>query len=222
MTARLPFFLRLRSMLAPIARNVRGAVIIEMALAIPFLVLVGLGGIEIANLTLTHTRISQLGLNTADNASRIASGSNLAQPQVREADINDVFTGVEKQAGKLDFKQHGRIILSSLERNSDSGQWVHWQRCYGDLKVESSYGKEGDGETGTGFPGMGPKDAEVTAAAGTAVMFVEIVYEYQPLLYGKWLGPRTIRSTAAFNIREARDLTKVYNPSPAAPKSSCS
>ncbi len=59
---------------------------------------------------------------------------------------------------------------------------------------------------------MGPKDREVTAAAGTAVMFVEIVYEYQPLAFGKWLGPRTIRSTAAFNIRESRDLAKVYGP----------
>src|SRR5690606_30651716 len=119
-----------------------------------------------------------------------------------EADINDVFAGVEKQAGNLHFEQHGRIILSSLERNSDGGQWIHWQRCYGDLNVDSSYGTEGDGQSGTDFPGMGPEGAEVTAAAGTAVMFVEVVYEYQPLLYGKWLGTRTIRSTAAFNIRE--------------------
>lgn len=216
------FRLRSRSLVARIAREVRATVLIEMAFAIPFLVLVGFGGLEIANLTLTHTRISQIGLNTADNASRVAAGSNLTQPQIREADINEVFAGVEKQARNLDFKRHGRIILSSLERNSDGGQWIHWQRCYGDLAVASSYGTQGTGASGTDFTGMGPEGEEVTAAAGTAVMFVEIYYDYQPLLYGKLLGPRRIHSTAAFNIRESRDLSKVYNPSPVAPVANCS
>lgn len=211
---------RVRFAIARLARDVAATVLIEMAFAIPFLVLVGFGGMEIANLTLTQTRISQIGLNAADNASRIATGSNLALPQIREADINEVFAGVEKQAGKLDFQQHGRIILSSLERNGEGGQWIHWQRCYGDLGVASTYGVAGDGATGTDFPGMGPEGAEVTAVAGTAVMFVEIYYDYQPLLYGKWLGPRRMHSTAAFNIREARDLTQIYNPSGAA-VSSC-
>lgn len=180
---------------------------LEMAFSIPFLVLVGFGGLEIANLTLVNTRISQIGLSVADNASRIAAGSNLALPQVREADINEVFAGVEKQGGGLNFKENGRIILSSLERNDDGGQWIHWQRCYGDLDIESEFGPEGTGETGTDFAGMGPSGQEVTAAQGTAVMFVEVSYNYQPLLYGKWLGARTIKSTAAFNIREARNLT---------------
>src|SRR3546814_1196324 len=74
----------------------------------------------------------------------------------------------------MDFKTHGRIILSSLERNADGGQQIHWQRCYGDLDVASSYGEAGDGEEGTDFPGMGPDGAEVTAAAGAAVMFVAV------------------------------------------------
>lgn len=210
-----------------LARNIRATVLIEMAFAIPFLVLVGFAGLEIANLALTHTRISQIGLNTADNASRIAAGSNLSLPPIREIDINELFIGAEKQADALDFKRHGRIILSSLERNKDGGQWIHWQRCYGDLAVSSAYGAQGTGKTGTSFPGMGLKGKEVTAAAGTAVMFVEISYDYQPLLYGKWLGPRRISTTAAFNIREPRDLDGpkdgdgVYNPSPAATKSAC-
>jgi len=208
-----PLRRRVRDSIARFTRDARATVLIEMAFAIPFLVLVGFGGLEIANLTLTQTRISQIGLNAADNASRIAAGSNLAQPQVRETDINEVFAGVETQAGNLDFRTHGRIILSSLERNDDGGQWIHWQRCYGDLDVESSYGEAGDGEEGTDFPGMGFEGAEVTAAAGTAVMFVEIYYDYQPLLYGKVVGQRRMHSTAAFNIREARDLTQVYNPS---------
>lgn len=214
--------LRLRRMV----RDVRATVLVEMAFAIPFLILLGFGGLEIANLTLTTTRISQLGLTAADNASRIAIGSDLSLPRVREIDINEVFTGADAQASGLNFKTNGRIILSSLETNSDGGQWIHWQRCYGDLKVSSSFGKEGDGKTGTAFPGMGPSGREVKAPDGSAVMFVEIVYQYQPLAYGNWLGPRTIRSTAAFNIREGRDLEGeggkgTYNPAPKATVATC-
>ena len=208
------FRLRRRTRIAArhLARSTRGAVMLEMAFAIPFLVLVGFGGLEIANLTLAHTRVSQLGLNTADNAARIAAGSNLTQPQVREVDINEVFAGAERQAAGLDLENNGRIILSSLQRNDDGGQTIKWQRCYGNMEVASAYGVEGVGATGTDFKGMGPVGREVTAAAGTAIMFVEVTYEYQPLLFGDWLGPRTIRSTAAYNIREARDLSGVKSP----------
>lgn len=202
-------------------RDCRGSVLIEMAFCIPLLALIGFGGLEMANLTLANSRISQIALSAADNASRIAVGSNLSLPRVREVDINEVFTGVEEQAHGLQFKQNARVILSSLERNKDGGQWIHWQRCYGSLAKSSSFGVEGTGATGKSFVGMGPAGQEVTAAAGTAVMFVEVYYTYQPLAYGGWLGPRTIHTIAAYNIREARDLTQVYNPSPAATKSAC-
>lgn len=224
----LPLPLRLRRAAWRVVRDCRAAVIVEMAFTIPFLVLVGFAGLEIANLTLSNTRISQMGLSAADNASRIAFGSNLSAPRIRELDINEVFTGVQQQGGSLNFKANGRMILSSLERNAEGGQWIHWQRCFGELNVASSFGVQGTGATGTSFAGMGPAGREVTASTGTAVMFVEIVYDYQPLLYGKWLGPRRIRSTAAYNIREARDLAGpsggdgVYNPAPTATKSTCS
>ncbi|WP_411339774.1 hypothetical protein V6U71_18285 [Sphingopyxis sp. J-6] len=218
MIARPDLLRRARVATRRLARNVRGAIMIEMAFAIPILVLIGFGGLEVANLTLVNTQISQIGLSVADNASRIAAGSNLALPQVREADINEVFAGIEKQGVGLDFQKNGRIILSSLQRNNDGGQTIKWQRCYGKLAVASAYGTEGTGATGKSFAGMGDKGKEVTAAGGTAVMFVEISYKYQPLVYGKWLGPKTIKSTAAFNIRETRDLTQVYSPGT---KSSC-
>lgn len=196
----------LRTGPARLLRDRRATVLIEMAFAIPFFTLLGFGGLEMANLTLAHTRISQIALSTSDNASRMASGTSLTLPTVSEAEIRDTFMAAEKQAIRLNLKAKGLIILSSLERNAQDGQWIHWQRCYGDLKVASSYGLTDAGKTGKTFPGMGATGKEVTAPPGSAIMFVEIVYEYQPLAFGNWLGPRTIRSTGAFNIRENRDL----------------
>lgn len=219
MTLRLPNSLR---RLFGRASDERGVVIIELAYTLPFLLLLGFGGMEIANLTLANTRISQITLSAADNASRIASGSNLAVPQVREVDINEVFTAAQVQSGELNFQANGRMILSSLETNAEGGQWIRWQRCYGNRPSSpSTYGVAGNGATGTAFPGMGPAGREVKAAAGSAVMFVEVYYTYQPLLFGSWLGAQTIRSTAAFTVRESRDLSQIYNPSPAAPVRTC-
>lgn len=211
----------LRCLLASVRDN-RGVVFVELAYTMPFLMLLGFGGMEIASLTLANTRISQIALSAADGAARIASGSNLVTPQVREVDINEVFTGVQLQSGDLNFLANGRMILSSLETNAEGGQWIRWQRCYGNRPSSpSSYGVAGNGATGTAFPGMGPAGREVKAAAGSAVMFVEVYYTYQPLLFGSWLGSQTIRSTAAFTVRESRDLSQIYNPSPAAPVRTC-
>jgi hypothetical protein len=69
---------------------------------------------------------------------------------------------------------------------------------------------------------MGKPGREVKAVAGGAVMFVEVYYTYQPLMYGSWLGSRTIKSTAAFTVRESRDLSKVWNTTTdPAPVASC-
>ncbi|MBL0916674.1 MAG: hypothetical protein IBJ13_14580 [Sphingopyxis sp.] len=207
-------------------RDNRATVMVEMAFCVPILALIAFGGIEMSNLTLVNTRISQIALNPAANAARIAFGSNLSLPRVREVDINDTFAGAEVQADGLDLKEHGRIVLSSLEVNRDGGQWIHWQRCYGDLPVNPKYGRQGTGATGTSFLGMGKAGNRVRAMSGTAVMFVEISYQYQPVAYGNWLGPRTIYAERAFLIREGRDLdgpdgTGVVNPSPSVTRALC-
>lgn len=203
------------------ARDVSAVVLIEVAFCVPILALIGFGGIEYANLLLSGTRVNQIGLSAADNAARIAFGSNLSLPRVREVDINEVFAGVEEQSKGMNFKANGRVILSSIERNPDGGQWIHWQRCYGDLPVASAYGPQGTGATGTSFAGVG-----ANASAGTAIMLVEVTYDYKSLLWGKWFRSKRIHETAAFNIREGRDLqgqngTGVYNPAPTATPSLC-
>jgi len=52
-------------------------------------------------------------------------------------------------------------------------------------------------------------------------MFIEVYYDYEPLLYGRWLGPKRIHTTAAFNVREARDLREGLNPTPTGTAATC-
>lgn len=202
-----PFFRRMRTL----PHDTGGLALIEFAYSLPFLTAIGIYGAELANYATVKMQISQVALHVADNASRIGENGVLQDIKIYESDINDLFTGAEMQAGDRDLATNGRIILSSLTRNGSGGQWIQWQRCDGALDHDSTYGEEGDGATGTSFQGMGPTGNKITASSGTAVMFVEVAYTYQPLFSDSWVpGPTKMVEFAAFNVRDDRDLTQIY------------
>ena len=194
-------------------RDTTAIAMVELAFISPIMLLMGVAGIEMANLAVTHLRISQAASHIADNASRIGDRDGLTEMKIYEGDINDLFIGVRIQTG-LDLYNDGRVILSSLQRNDDDGQWIAWQRCMGIPDIESAYGEQGEGETGTDFDGMGEAGSEVTATEGQAVMYVEIEYEYTPLMDNGFTRPflptENIRSESTFYVRGSRDLDRVY------------
>lgn len=207
-------------------RDTRGVAFVELAFIAPIILLLGVVGIEMANLAVTTMRVSQAAVHIADNASRIGDTDDLSARKVYEGDINDLFIGVRMQAGAdLDIYENGRVIVSSLEENSDGGQWIHWQRCMGKKNVASAYGAEDTGASGTSFPGMGESGSEVTAADGQAVMYVEIEYDYTPLISNgftqMFLPSQPIRAESAFYVRAARDLSGTFQRSTPSSVSSC-
>lgn len=209
----------LRSLLG----DTSGVALVEFAYSLPFMMILGLGGIELANYSIAHMRVSQIAVSLADNASRAKEEIVSGVPRMREYDVNEAFRAADVQSGKLDIAVNGRLILSSLETNASKGQWVHWQRCFGARSgYKSSYGKQGDGSTGTSFKGMGPLGRELKADEGYAIMFAEVVYDYQPLLFGRFIPDAPIRKTAAMYVRDDRDLgIGLTNPNPASTVNSC-
>ncbi len=215
----------LRSCLNGLRRDRSGVALIEFAYSLPILCILSMGGIEIANYAITNMRISQAAMQIADNASRIGDRDALVAQKIYESDIDDIFKGVDLQAGEnAELFERGRVIVSSLERNKDGGQWIHWQRCMGKKKVGSFYGPEGTGATGTSFAGMGPTGEELKAVEDQAIIYVEIIYDYEPLLTNdyavEYTTGKTILSQSAFNVRGTRDLSKIY-PNPPAQVRSC-
>ena len=208
---RVSFLTGLRALL----RNRSGVAMVEFALGAPFLLTAGLWGAEEANYALVNMKISQLAVHLADNASRIGDTSTLQNRQIYESDINDVIVGAQVQSGrKINLYDNGRVIISSLEVNPNNNQYIHWQRCRGLKAYNSAYGKEGQD---LGAAGMGPKNEEVTAQAGDAVIFVEINYTYQPLVSAKFLGSLDIYAIASFTVRDSRDLSQIYQRNPKSP-----
>ncbi|RYF20943.1 MAG: pilus assembly protein [Oxalobacteraceae bacterium] len=220
---------KLAGILKRVARDQHGVALIEFAVVTPVLLLLGLGGLELANYVAANLRLSQIAMTVADNAGRVRTS-------IDEADINELMIGAKKIGEPIGFAANGRIILSDLEQrtNATGGagaitaanpngyrQWIRWQRCAGAFKAVSSYGlpldvngaavtnisspandDHGAVETKSLISGMGPSTNMISASTGTAVMVAEVVYVYQPIVPINYLGNLIIRRLQAFNVRQ--------------------
>jgi hypothetical protein len=187
-----------------------GVALLEFALSLPILLLMSLTGAELTNFITTRMRVSQIALHLADNAARVGSGSLLAAKTVTETDINDLFIGANLQSGELALRTNGRVILSDLEVDAaHSGKFkIVRQRCYG-LKTSyvSKYGVQGTDN----LTGMGTTGRLATAPTGGATMYVEVYYDYTPLVKSSLSPSSTLYEAASMMVRDTRDLTQFYN-----------
>lgn len=186
-----------RRPLSSLASDCSGIGIIEFALTIPLVVGMAMGGIELANLALTHMRVSQIALTVADNAGRVTT-------RIDEGNIAEVFAGARLVGEPIDFEENGRVVLSSLQHNEladeNEGQMINWQRCFGDLDVVPAYGVQDDGREDDSLQGMGPAGQQIQSVPNTAVMFVEVSYRYTPVIGGV-MAPRILRYESAYIVR---------------------
>jgi hypothetical protein len=187
-----------------IVQDTSGLALLEFAFTAPVMLLIGMAGMETANLAVAHLQVSQIAMLVADNASRV-------RESIDEADVREIFTGADLTGDAIDFSPNARIILSNLEVNgktgSAAGQWIRWQRCYGgNASYGSSYGKENDGKNDSSLRnGIGPVGNKITASASTAINFAEVVYDYKPLISDRFFGDTVIRYESAFVARERDD-----------------
>lgn len=191
--------------------SVSGLAAVEFALGLPLFLTLGMWGTELGNLAITHMRVSQVAMQIADNGSRIGDTSMLEDLKIYESDINDLLVGANVQGGGLKVFEHGRVVISSLEvvAGTEDTQYIHWQRCKGKRNFQSTYGPAGTGLDGS-LSGMGPAGEEITAGKDEAVIYVEVEYVYQPIVSAKFVPASPIRATAAFNVRDDRDLSQIY------------
>jgi Flp pilus assembly protein TadG len=218
---------RMRRLARQLRANRSGLAMVEFAFAAPLVLGMGMFGIDTASLVIAHMQISQIAMQTADNASRVGTANLLSIKQVSEADVNETLVGAEKVGENIGIFTQGRVIISSLQRNTSGGQWIAWQRCRGAKVYNSSFGLQGAGATGTSFPGMGTTGRIITASPGTAVMFVEVAYDFRSVTPMNLFNNQQIVYTAAYNVRDNRDLTGgptsngLFPGNPAAPVARC-
>lgn len=204
---------RLVSLSSRLRQDCRGVSFVEFALILPIIITLGFYGTEVARMATVSMQVGQIASSLADNASRLGQTDNSAvTPTVTKAQIDSVMMGAMVEGASFGLADHGRIILSSLEKDESTGrQFIHWQRCRGELRAYSRYGTSGAGRTGSVLNGMG-NPAIAAPSSQDAVMFVEVSYVYQPLFGTMFVGNPTFRREAAFIIRDDRNLEPGITP----------
>lgn len=207
---RKPLPIRLARRLRALRDCRSGVALMEFALCLPLLMGLGMYGMEIAYMASVDMQVSQIAISVADNSSRLGQTNNSGvTPTITEADINSVMDGAMTQGTSFDIATKGRIILTSLERDTATGrQFIRWQRCRGSLAKSSIYGNSTNknGLNGPAITGMG-KGAKIAAGAGQAVMYAEVYYRYEGIFGDLFVENKTFREEAAFLVRDVRNLT---------------
>ncbi|EQB30713.1 TadE/TadG family type IV pilus assembly protein [Sphingobium ummariense] len=190
-----------------ICRDEAGLALVEFAYAVPFMLLLTLGGAEMANLAITHARISSITSMVADGVARV-------RDRIDENDINDIITGAKLASGSLNLTSNGRIIISTVEDNAatttpTTDQVITWQRCKGtknNVPAADTIGSEGAVLTNP----IGETGRQITAKPGNPVIIVQIFYDYQPLMTRRFFNIGTVKYTSAFSVRD-RTLQTLQN-----------
>jgi hypothetical protein len=201
--------IRFQAFAARLRRDRSGVAAVEFALSAPIILTIFLSGAELTNFAIARMRVSQIALHVADNGSRIGQDSALSLKTISESQINDLMIGANLQAGTLGLQARGKVILSSLEPiatpTNPTGQFkVRWQRCYGSKVWPSSYGDAG----ATNLTYFGPPGKQVTYVPdGGSVMYVEVAYNYKPLISARLVPTTVLKDVAAMVVRDDRDYT---------------
>lgn len=186
-------------------RDHSGVAMIEFALSLVFLLPIALTGIELANFAVATLRLNQLAMMVSDNVARYRGG-------IDEAQVDEVMTGVAFAGRGIDFGQQGRVIVSTVEANGQTGTQagykITWQRCFGAKNVTSSYGAEGAGATNaTLATGIGPAANKVKPVDNSALIFAELRYTYRPIVGTGFLAARELTALQSFTVRDRSSQT---------------
>lgn len=217
-----------------LARRLRsdtsGLALIEFAFALPILLAIGFGGMEVASLALANLRVSHAAIDLADNVSRMGHQSTSTGYQtLTEADVADAFQAMRQE--KSDLTTNGRVTVSSVEARTDANgnqiQFLHWQRCVGmktapatNLSPAAPTDDSGKTVTGIGSPAL-------TAPPNSALMFVEVNYSYTslfqqlPILGSALAGPQSLHYVSAMIVRQSRSTNDAIDNSAQLTRMTC-
>jgi len=193
---------RLHACMRQFRSDVRGLALVEFAITAPILITLGLAGAEVTNMAVAVMRVNQISTAISDNIARV-------RDSIDEADVNEALLSAKFIGTGINFNANGRVVASSVEPNGQTGttagQYIRWQRCTGALNVTDSqpkYGIEGKGLNNASLPYMGASTRKIVAGSGSALIFVEVTYKYQPLVSARFFGTPVLRSESVYNVRE--------------------
>ena len=177
----------MRNLLHRLTVDRRGGLIAEFAAAMPVLVLMLLGGVEVSRFALLNQRMDRLATVMGD---LVAQAETLS-----EGDVTNLFKATSPVAWPFDMVTKGNVIISSVSlppAPAVQTPKITWQRHTGNLVTTSKIGAES--ATATLPTGL-------TVATNQTVIISEVYYSFSPMLIGALVPQQIIYHRAFFRPR---------------------
>lgn len=175
-----------------------GVAMLEFALIVPFLVFLLLGAMEIGRFMLLNQKLGRAAINTSD----LVSQAKFAV----EADIEQVFAAAEFTMSPFALGTDGVIFITSVSTDGSDPitPTISWQMSGAGTGAYPSAVGSGVGTTANLPVGFAMEENQ-------NIIIAEVIYNYQPFLFGRVITPQEIRQTGLHRPR-LRPLHELVTP----------
>lgn len=175
---------RLARFLGRLRRNEEGAILAELAFAMPVFVTFLMGIVEVGNYLFVNLKLQHSVVSIADLVTR--------DENIDEATIADIFDAAPHIMAPFEMGEDSVIFVTAVSQLPDEVASIFWQRSGGgSLSQTSEFGIEGEAPS---LP------AGLTMRDNETVLATEIFYRYEPLIF-QFVPAQTIRKAAFFRPR---------------------
>ena len=183
-----------------IARN-DGVALVEFAVVLPFLLILFIGMLELANYTLQHQKIDKVANSMADFTSQSST--------ISTSDLDTFGLAVPQIMRPLSF--NGTVIFTSISRNSTNSS-INAACTASVACINWQYRILGTDTTHLGTSGVPTLPNNYTVISGQNIIVAEAFLHYSPLLSMSGniipaFSPETIYKVAVFKPRQGSLLT---------------
>jgi Flp pilus assembly protein TadG len=160
-------------------------VLVEMAMTMPIVIVLALGGFEIARFALVQQKLDRLTVTIADMVSQSET--------ITGAQLNQIFAATGPVLTPFSMSDDGVVIVSSVSASGGTGARVAWQR------------RGGGTHDGASLLGAQAQAATLPAGFlvrdGESVIIAESYYEFVPMFIPALVPPRRLYHSAMFRPR---------------------
>jgi Flp pilus assembly protein TadG len=174
-----------------VLRDRRGNALVEVALVFPILVLLLIGGVEMARYILLAQKLDKAAVTVADLVAQ--------EKELTEGQLSDLFTSVNFVLDPYAINSNGAVFISSVKRNiGDATPRVAWQRKgVGTMGVSSTLGPQNQPAT---LP------ASMSLREDESVIIAEVFYQFTPFWAPEIVAPGRLFFQAAFRPRRSIEV----------------
>lgn len=209
----------IRATISRLARAERGLAMLEFALALPMLLGLTFGALEMSNYIIASNTVQRLATSSAD----MLSQTGVNNISTSESQIYDLFYSLDVAAKPLDMRRRGRIILTVIKGVSNNG-------TVRNEFADAIYSQQFDGGYVAAAPLLGCRATVTlpvytrTLPANELMVHAQVSYNYLPLLgsanmLSYFSVPDVITRTAVFRMR--KNMFNITNDGTHPVKSKC-